>query len=402
MKYHVLPICEYRHFRAILKNYVENEFYQTLNAHNENIRKELSIDENKDSACIALGLPSHATENDINDRINELANIRMGLPAVPTQAELQNKIKELNYLDFGLSMDESIDKKIHLLFDNAKEFNDTATICGEREKETFLKLLKAEIKFDDPNNPSPEMEEKKKNYNYHKKTLRYVPPVYYLFDKDSMEKLHNILKPGDTIVLHAEGAPFLMGLDSKSPFDLDGVKLATLIKKANVVDGVNIELLSCNSAADYKTEDGYTFNFARDTSEALHYLFNYQHINVSGFRGYVVEKDNKKFSVCKTIDAENRGDNLSIDKAKITYLNGIKKHNAPQELDLSDKAFSWAQNYIHNAKIGKDEVRVARQKASEVSYTGSRFYKKTATANNASSNHINDENETTPGSPNIE
>ena len=246
------------------------------------------------------------------------------------------------------SVQSSLKKRISSLVGAAGEFYATAVKCAEKERKEYLKSKEG----------SPDLSKIRR-------AISNEPYVYFLYDRDSMSKLTEKLTPGDTIVLHGEGQPFVIGLDSSTPYDLDATKLARLLKEANLIDGVNIELLTCNSAVDYTVEDGLTLNFARDTSEALHFLCGYQNINVSGYSGLIVDKENGKFSVSKTIAGRNAGDKLSVDAARITYKNGVKDPSSPVELDLSHMAYGWARRYIETAKLGVEEINAEKLRLSQ-------------------------------------
>lgn len=254
--------------------------------------------------------------------------------------------RELNPSEIIKDSPEMIKARTELLA-AAKQLKEVATKCYTKEKTTFLK----DLVRTDP-----------KNFKKIQRDLISNPSVYCLYDKESMQNLVGKLKHDDTVVLHGEGQPFLVGLASMSKYDLDAVSFAQLLNEAKFPDDVNIELYTCLSAVNYIDGD-YNYNFARDTSEALHYLHGYKNIHVSGFAGLIVDKENGKFSVSKTVK-RNPGDHLSIDAARITYLNGEKTKKSPEE-PRSTMSYDWATAYIQKAKIGKDIIKEKKSNLGE-------------------------------------
>lgn len=236
--------------------------------------------------------------------------------------------------------EEQISRKITELSGFAGELNDIAIRSSNIDKNEYLDKMRHEMNLSE--------------FNKFKQKFHKMPPVFYLYDAKSMKDLVDRLKPGDTICLHGEGQPFVIGLNGPSCYDLDPKRLADLLHEADLPDGVNIDLIACNSAVNF-TDDGYVFNFAKDTSEALHYLHHRQNINVSGYKGLVVDKENGKFSVSKTIASTTRGDHMSLDTGRLTYNNGVKTE--PDRAEISSvMTYGWAEGYINTAKHSKDII----------------------------------------------
>ncbi|STY28817.1 Uncharacterised protein [Legionella wadsworthii] len=181
--------------------------------------------------------------------------------------------------------------------------------------------------------------------------------IFYLYDKENMQKLMKQLNDGDEIVLHGEGQPFLIGLEEPSDYDLTPFKLAKLLAKNNLPDiDININLLACFSATQY-----CELNFAHDTSDALFTIFKYEKPKVTGYTGMIKVSDNAKFSVTTEMEKDKRGTHGSLKDACLVYRNGqlIKKGRILG--DNSHIAYSWATVYIERAR--KENAIVALAKA---------------------------------------
>jgi len=180
--------------------------------------------------------------------------------------------------------------------------------------------------------------------------------IFYLYDKENMQKLIKQLNDGDEIVLHGEGQPFLIGLEEPSDYDLTPFKLAKLLAKNNLLDiDININLLACFSATQY-----YELNFAHDTSDALFAIFKYEKSTVTGYTGMIKVSGNAKFSVTTEMEKDKRGTHGSLRDACLVYRNGqlIKKGRILG--DDSHLAYSWAAVHIERARKGNAIVAFAK------------------------------------------
>ncbi|KTD40526.1 hypothetical protein [Legionella parisiensis] len=181
--------------------------------------------------------------------------------------------------------------------------------------------------------------------------------IFYLYDKENMQKLIKQLNDGDEIVLHGEGQPFLIGLEQPSDYDLTPFKLAKLLAKNNLPDiDININLLACFSATQY-----HELNFAHDTSDALFAIFKYEKPRVTGYTGMIKVSGNAKFSVTTEMEKDKRGSHGSLKDACLVYRNGqlIKKGRILG--DNSHIAYSWAAVYIERARKQNAIVAFAKE-----------------------------------------
>ena len=189
----------------------------------------------------------------------------------------------------------------------------------------------------------------------------YKEPLY-LYDERSMRNLMIKLKDGDELILHGEGQPFVIGLDEPSPdYDLNAYRLAEILNGYGFPKKeINIKLLACHSGSAWEErEKGINLNFARDLSRTLYSVFGYTQPKVTGYTGFIVDKENNgKYSVSAELDTSVKGKrpaHRSLDAAKMVYQEGkpimTECCNTPLA-DISNVAYGWADKYIQEAHRG--------------------------------------------------
>jgi|GEM_PF-3892062 len=114
--------------------------------------------------------------------------------------------------------------------------------------------------------------------------------IHYIHDKKSMRELLTTLNPEDSLVIHGDGSPVIVGFQEPSRFDMTAPGLAKLLKDYGIPNGVKIDCLSCDTATkpDTKTRQ---YNFAKDLSDSLCRL-GIKDVSVSGYTGIIELKDN--------------------------------------------------------------------------------------------------------------
>ena len=174
-----------------------------------------------------------------------------------------------------------------------------------------------------------------------------------------MQNLMGKLCDGDEIIVHGEGQPFILGLEEPSNYDLHGQSFAKLLYNHRMPDiDINITLLACHSATNYAPNKGVDINFARDMSKALSF-YQYQKVTVTGYTGLIVVKNGGKYSVSsKIIEKALNGTHSSLDDARIIYRNGSAIITTRIMADLSNIAYSWADQYIANAIAGQKCIAI--------------------------------------------
>jgi molybdopterin converting factor small subunit len=193
--------------------------------------------------------------------------------------------------------------------------------------------------------------------------------ILYLYNDRNMNLLINKLKKGDEIVVHGEGNPFVIGLEEPSQYDLSAIKLAEKLEKNKLPDiAININLLTCNSASEYKNS-GYKhseyekFNFAQNCSEALNIFFKYENILITGYTSMIKVNSNAKYTVSSANDRDSKGTHASLEDASMVYKNGKLVKEGRILSDLSKEDFSFAQSYIKAANSKKSEMMAKAEKS---------------------------------------
>ena len=195
---------------------------------------------------------------------------------------------------------------------------------------------------------------------------------YSLAEPGELHAVLQKMESGDTLVIHAEGEPFVIGFREPTIYDLyPHLLLDLLVSNGLSPDkAITIDLKCCHSACEYRG-----MNFARDFARLLgHKQFN--QVQVTGYTGLIIEKPGKKnikFS-CQSdpYSSEDRSPTAdgmtkkdlkhvefcSIEDAHVTYNSkgsivsqGVRGAKNPLS-DLSAKPFDWASGYIAQYKSG--------------------------------------------------
>jgi hypothetical protein len=186
----------------------------------------------------------------------------------------------------------------------------------------------------------------------------YLFQVNYLEEPGNLAKVLLHLQPGDKLVIHGEGEPFMLGFDEPSSFNLYPHSLAKMLVNAGLPEDkdIEIELLACQSASDYPSPDNGDFNFAKDLSQALSYLGKdgYENITVSGYTGLIEElKGNKFICIADPFPGTDKESEIkgkissrlksTLEEAKASFKLGEAINRYRILSDLSRKPFTWAQ-----------------------------------------------------------
>ena len=177
--------------------------------------------------------------------------------------------------------------------------------------------------------------------------------LYYLRDRSSMDELFKLLRPSDSIVVHSEGFPFYIGFLHTSPYNVTAFEFVELLVSQGMPNiELNIDLLSCNTATNFKG-----LNFACDTSTAFA-VSGYTDVIVSGYTGYVVVKNNAKYTIAAN-DLNGKKLHCPLEHAKSSFKAG-QVSASPLKLmcNFENIVFKWGSDYINKTQNNLRRVLV--------------------------------------------
>jgi len=191
---------------------------------------------------------------------------------------------------------------------------------------------------------------------------------YYLHDEHSMRQLANDVDEHHAehpikIILHGDGYPFLVGLETISHYSLTPYQVAKRFADALFPKDLNfiIQVITCNSATNF-----HKINFSKLLSKSLYKAFGFENVVVIGYTGYIHVKNTPgKFSVTTEFIRDRSGTHASLEDASQTYLNGKSIGSGRVLLDLtaSDSDYSWAVPFIEQITV-ENKIRYNPSKKS--------------------------------------
>lgn len=221
---------------------------------------------------------------------------------------------------------------------------------------------------------APGEEHKGGKHNKHNKKDQFKE--YFLEEPNELAGVLMKMNEGDTLVIHGEGEPFVIGFAEPTIYDLYPHRLLKILMDNTLpMDRtIHIDLLCCHSAATFKNT-----NFARDVAILLG-CYGYRNIDVSGYTGLVkeqVKQKNIKFSCVGDPHPEEhkpenttnitRAESLSsphsnLENARVTYNSsgkvlkeGSRGSNNPLT-KFGDEKFPWAGHYISEYERGLSQA----------------------------------------------
>jgi hypothetical protein len=182
----------------------------------------------------------------------------------------------------------------------------------------------------------------------------HFPHLIHLFDEEESSRALQSLQDNDTLTVHGEGFPFLIGPTLEfCSYVLTAGQFAELLHQRGLPDKViHIKLMCCNSGTNF---EGQTY--AEDLSQVLLYLFRYKSIITYGYNGFIVVKNNGKYSASATTGDSARGNHASVDDTCSKYIEGILVESPRRILIDEMHDSSWALPYITLTRQYRTQTR---------------------------------------------
>ncbi|MCS5711506.1 hypothetical protein [Candidatus Berkiella aquae] len=142
----------------------------------------------------------------------------------------------------------------------------------------------------------------------------------------SLQTLARHIRDGDTIELHGDGLPWVMGgVNYNAELDLNPFTFANLLDNTIENKDINliIDLRFCSSGVEAVGPKG-NFNFTQDLSKALANK-GFRNIQVYGYTGYINSESQFRQSVSSVGDGSIHGAKIkhcTLDDGRLIYQNG--------------------------------------------------------------------------------
>ncbi len=196
--------------------------------------------------------------------------------------------------------------------------------------------------------------------------MDFHPSIIFMQQRESLNALVKNIKDGDTIELHGEGVPWIVGSLRTDQYDYSPFSLAQFFSDLfpNKEINITIELRCCNSATIAEGPRG-PICFAEEFSLALSKA-DLPHISVIGYKGYVQSENYFKQSLVADFEkVRAKLGHCPLIQGQVTYHHGEIVTPAKKTLvtdytydEVSIEEDSLLQQYFNQKKNWEEQLHL--------------------------------------------